>query len=151
MSSTSNENIIKQIRASKEAITKGMLLSIDPASNTCGYAIYVAGKLQVSGTVAATPKALIHQRLHEILHRLPDVKPDVLAIELNRTQTGHVYLTWSTGVIIAKYGVNTIEIPQRMWKEIIDDKYEKSDQTDAIYIGRYVVHTAKGDNIILRR
>lgn len=151
MSSTSNESIIKSIRSNKELITKGLMLSIDPASNVCGYAIYIDGKLNTSGTVSATPKAPIHQRLHEIFNRLPDVKPDILVIELNRSGTGHVYLTWSTGVIIAKYGVPTIEIPQRMWKNVITESYEKSDQEDAILIGKYVVGIANGENIILKR
>lgn len=151
MSSTSNENIIKQIRASKEAITKGMLLSIDPASNVLGYAIYLDGKLSTSGRIVATPKAPIHVRLHDILSKLPKVKPDVLAIELVRSSTGHIYMVWAVGAIIAHYGVPTIEIPTRMWSEVKDSSYIKEDETDAIYIGRYVVRTANGDNIILKR
>ena len=128
-----------------------MLLSIDPASNVLGYAIYLDGKLSTSGTVSATPKAPIHQRLKEIFNRLPDVKPDILVIELNRSGTGHVYLTWSTGVIISKYGVPTIEIPQRMWKNVIDETYEKSDKEDAELIGKYAIGIANGEHIVLKR
>jgi hypothetical protein len=151
MSSTSNDSILKQIRANKQAITQGLMLSIDPASNVLGYAVYIDGKLDNSGRIIATPKAPINVRLHDIVSKLPKVKPDVLVIELVRSSTGHVFMVWAVGAIIAHYGAPTIEIPQRMWKEVQDDLYQKDDIADAIYIGRYVVATAKGDNVVLRR
>lgn len=151
MSSTSNDSIIAQIRANKKPITQGLMLSIDPASNILGYAVYVGGKLDNSGRIIATPKAPINVRLHDIVSKLPKVKPDVLVIELVRSSTGHVFMVWAVGAIIAHYGVPTIEIPQRLWRNIQDSEYVKSDETDAIYIGKYVIATANGDNIILKR
>jgi hypothetical protein len=127
------------------------MLSIDPASNILGYAVYVGGKLDNSGRIIATPKAPINVRLHDIVSKLPKVKPDVLVIELVRSSTGHVFMVWAVGAIIAHYGVPTIEIPQRLWRNIQDSEYVKSDETDAIYIGKYVIATANGDNIILKR
>jgi hypothetical protein len=38
-----------------------------------------------------------------------------------------------------------------MWKNVITESYEKSDQEDAILIGKYVVGIANGENIILKR
>ena len=53
-------------------------------------------------------------------------------------------MVWAVVAIIATYGVPTIEIPHRLWKNAIDDKYIKGDQVYSEYMGRYVVDIAKG-------
>jgi hypothetical protein len=151
MSSTTNVAILTQIENNKDKILNGTVLVIDPASNIVGYALYIKGKLELSGKVMATAKAPIHQRLKEIVSRLPKVTPDVLGIELVRTTTGHVFMVWAVGAILAHYGVPTIELPHRMWKEVIDEHYEKDDTVDAIYMGKFMLAKASGSTVILKR
>jgi hypothetical protein len=148
MSSTTNVAIEKNIETYKDKILGGTVLVIDPASNSVGYAIYVKGKLSLKGTITAKAKTPIWERLFEITSRLPQMNIDLLAIELVRQPMGHVYLVWSVGAIVAAYGKPTIEIPQRMWKEAVDENYVKTDETDAVYIGKFLMRRATGDKVV---
>lgn len=144
---TTNVAVINRIKESKSAILSGTILCIDPASNCVGYALYIGGKLKDSGKVKAKAKDPIYLRLSQIMAGLPQYKPDLVLIELVRSSTGHVYMVWAVGAIIAMYGLPTIEIPHRLWKNIQDDKYTKDDDIDAIYMGKYAIAIAKGKTI----
>lgn len=145
--STTNVAVINRIKENAEILLGGTVLCIDPASNIVGWSVYVKGKLVDGGTVTARPKAPIHVRLLQIVEKLPRYRPDVVIIELVRSSTGHVYMVWAVGAIIATYGVPTIEIPHRLWKNAQDDKYVKDDQVDSEYMGRYVMDIAKGKTV----
>jgi hypothetical protein len=144
---TTNVAVINRIKENADTILVGTVLCIDPASNSVGYAIYKKGKFIDGGKVVARAKAPIYERLEEIARKLPQVTPDVLIIELVRSSTGHIYMCWAVGAIIAHYGVSTIELPHRLWKNIIDDKYVKDDDVDARYMGKYVIEIAKGKTV----
>jgi hypothetical protein len=144
---TTNVAVVNRIKENADIILTETVLCIDPASNSVGYAIYKKGKFVEGGKVVARAKAPIHERLEEIARKLPQVTPDVLIIELVRSSTGHIYMVWAVGAIIAHYGVTTIELPHRLWKNIIDDKYVKDDDVDARYMGKYVIEIAKGKTV----
>lgn len=144
---TTNVAVINRLKENKDIILGGTVLCIDPASNCVGYALYVGGKLKESGKVKAKHKDPIHLRLSQIVVNLPQVKPDLVVIELVRSSTGHVYMVWAVGAIIAQYGTPTIEIPHRLWKNIQDAKYTKDDDIDAIYMGKYAIAIANGKTI----
>jgi len=144
---TTNVAVINRIKENADIILTKTVLCIDPASNSVGYAIYKKGKFVEGGKIVARAKAPIYERLEEIARKLPQVTPDVVIIELVRSSTGHVYMVWAVGTIIAHYGVSTIEVPHRLWKNTIDDKYVKDDDVDAKYIGKYVIEIAKGKTV----
>lgn len=144
---TTNVAIINRIKESADVILTGTVLCIDPASNSVGYALYVKGKLTEGGKIVATAKAPIHKRLEQIVRKLPQLDPDMVIIELVRSSTGHVYMVWAVGAIVAHYGAPLIEVPQRLWKNVQDDKYVKDDDVDAKYMGKYVIEIAKGKTV----
>ena len=127
----------------KETILDGTFISIDPASKEMGYALFTGGELIENGT--AEGKGAIGPRLYQILNNLPDATVALVIVEKVRFGTGHVYLTWSTSVPIAKYGTAVCEVSTRAWKKNVDDTYEKSDERDALEIGKFAITLCKED------
>ena len=105
-----------------------------------GYALYDGTEEIACGTLKAKPREDIGQRLHDLQDQLDDVLKyhhpiDVCLIELERSDTGNVYLVWSCGPFAASANAPvTLEIPHALWKRVIDEDYYKSDVMDAKYI-----------------
>lgn len=127
----------------KETILDGTFISIDPASKDMGYALFTGGELIENGT--AEGRGLIGPRLYQIMNNLPEVNVALVIVEKVRMGTGHAYLTWSTAIPIAKYGTHVCEVSTRAWKKNVDDTYEKSDERDALEIGKFAVTLCKED------
>jgi hypothetical protein len=153
--------IQEKVRQNRNLILKGYMLVIDPSigssSSLPGFAVYRNGKLTESGVLKMNIGASKHKRLHELVSILQKEfeVPDILGMELIAGPAFGV-MRWninafhslirSTGAIMAAYPVETvIEVPPSVWKKTIDDDYVKSDEMDAIYIGRYLILSAKGE------
>ena len=145
---TLNGNYIKQadkIRKHSALILDGTLVSIDPGSNSMGWAIYTKGELVKAGTASATQGLRIGERIQQIFNELPEVdNVDMVATELVRSSTGSVYMVWSNGAPLAKYGPSeVVEITTGLWKKIVPPDYAKSDVRDAKMIGKFVIQIAQ--------
>jgi len=142
MSTKTENKMVNLIMKCTDEILKGTLLSIDPGSNSMGYAIFKAGELEISGELKGTKGSLSHIRLHEITDQLIELdKPDVLAIELiNKNKV----LIWSAGTAISSIrSQHMIEVPINLWHELREEDYEKTDALDAELIGQTVINTAR--------
>lgn len=133
----------KQVADLGDLVLTGSLLAIDPGSRSLGWAWFQGGEYMVSGTYKASSRTKPHERLCQIMEQLQNwANPDVLAVEkmfkLNPS------LIWSVGAsIVTVKPVQLIEVPIPIWKSLVPSTYEKSDETDAIYIGKAVLHHAK--------
>lgn len=140
--------IVKDIEKLSDDILGGNFLAIDPASKSAGYALFSKGELVESGSIEA-PEGPIAVRLDymrgELAKLIGRKSIGAVAVEKVRSHTGHVFLTWSAGTLVsATKSPKVIEITTTMWKKNIDPKkYLKSDEQDAIEIGRFVVTIAK--------
>lgn len=141
-----------QVRLHAEKIRSGTLLAIDPASGSDslpGFALFHAGELQTSGTIALNKKASIQQRLAVVYEKVAAISPaapDVLVIELLRGKMVHWNLQRSAGVAIAASRAPVlIECPILVWKALAktDHKYVKGDQADAEKLGQSVIALAR--------
>lgn len=137
------------INVNSEAILTGTLLAIDPSSGSAksdaGFALYRKGELVKSGTIVVNKKANIFKRLIDLYNfvrcEFPDI--DVMAIEKIRGRS-HTYLRWSVGVtIVAARHAAVIEVPTVTWKKYAGKDYEKSDEQDAIGIGKATIAIAR--------
>ena len=134
----------------KEKVLTGMVLAIDPSSGSynrktreqshLGYALFKAGELVDSGIIAMDGKnKTIWERLRDLHDCLSSEfeAPDVLVIEKLRGAFAHDYLKWSVGVIgTAIRAPVTLEMNISTWKSRAGKDYVKSDEADAIWIGR---------------
>lgn len=129
----------------RSKILNGHLLSIDPGSNSLGFALFRGFDLVKSGSITA--KGTVGQRLHLLMTGLQAefaMTPDVVLVEKVRTATGHIYLTWAAGAAVAAIGAeHTIEVTTGAWKRAVSEDYEKSDENDAIAIGNFAVTLCK--------
>lgn len=145
----------KVIRKLTEKILNGSLLALDPSSaggkSKPGWALYQGGQLVQSGTLQVSASWDLHQRLYGICSSLRNDfdPPDVFVIEEIRQVPGFFghsveQLLKGVGAIMAGVNCdNCIEIPPRLWKAKVDSLYVKSDEADAIYLGKFVIQTAK--------
>ena len=120
------------------------ILCIDPASRSLGYSLYeIGGKLIKSGVIEA--KGDINTRLgimSKELKKLPS--PDAVFIEFIGGSTGHKYLLWAIGMVATTFPhVPLVEVQTGLWKKFVDKNYNKSDEQDAIYIGKCVLELSK--------
>lgn len=133
------------LRPHKKAILHGSLLAIDPGSRSLGWARFEAGQLLISGAYEAPTSMPAHKRLVKIADQLSQwTCPNILAIE--RMFKFNPSLVWSVGMsIVVTRPQDLIEVNVRAWKKFAeeDDGYEKSDEWDAIMIGRCVIETAR--------
>lgn len=132
----------RKIQKYKEDVLE-TLLAIDPASRSIGYAYYEDGELYDSGSFEA--KGDINKRLADIQEFLyTKFAPEVLAIEFIGTSTGHKYLSWSCGAIAAAFpDARLFEIKTNLWSKWRGKDYLKTDEADAIGIGKCVIEIAK--------
>ena len=132
-------NILKR----KELILGGTMIAIDPSSLSMGYAVFKQGKLVENNVITA--KGNIGFRLNKLCEMLPDISPDVVIVEKVRSNTGHIYLTWSTGAAVARYPAFICEVAFYAWKKNVGADYEKSDARDALEIGNFAITLCKED------
>lgn len=133
----------KQVSDLKGLATKGSLLAIDPGSRSLGWAWFQGGEYMVSGTYKASNRTAPHERLYQIMEQLQNwANPDVLAIE--KMFKFNPSLIWSVGAsIVTVKPTQMIEVPIPIWKALVPSTYVKSDETDAIFIGKAVIHHDK--------
>lgn len=134
-------------------ILNGRLMAVDPSSGSResmpGYAIYEKGTLVESGTIEIPKGVHVSLRLQALCNSLQKEFPipDVLAVEHIPPRIGGVQvvnLQRSIGVIMAALPCPLIaQVAPVSWKSHCDENYYKSDELDAIYIGKCVVERAK--------
>lgn len=135
-----------KIYTTRTKVLGGYLLAVDPASVSLGYALFQSGILVKSGSIQA--KGDIGKRLAklttELKKQVEDVEIDVLAIEFLRGGVGHNYLIWSAGAVVSSVlADHVVEVHSQSWKKLITKAYKKSDENDAIMIGKFVVELCK--------
>ncbi len=142
-------DIATAARRYSSAILTGNLLAIDPASGGTsdpGYACYVNGALQASGTIPLKGKDPIYLRLGALylwLHGKWDV--DVLVVERIRGKMAHEFLRWAVGVTVAAVQPRLLfEMPVPTWKKLAGKHHVKTDENDAIAIGDTMISLAGG-------
>jgi Holliday junction resolvasome RuvABC endonuclease subunit len=120
-----------------------------------GYAIFKEGQLVESGIIQVNPADRRNQKLYSITEsfRTEFDEPDVLAIENVppvQFRGGRGLSPWSItaiqrsiGAIISAFNCEYIEIAPKAWQRFKPEGYQKTDEFDAIAIGRCVVETAK--------
>jgi len=142
---------LKEISKIKDKILSGWVVSVDPGSKSAGYAIFYKGRLAASGAldggeapIAGRLKSLFRQ-LSDLLVDLDVPEVDLVLVEKVRTSTGHVYLTWSSGALLAATNaMKAIEITTTQWKKNTDKStYIKSDRQDAEEIGKFAIRVAQ--------
>ena len=132
----------EKIAKHSNLILGGILVAIDPSSKSMGWAIYERGELINAGV--ATGEGGVGERMAQIYDNLPNVEPDIIITELVRSSTGHIYLSWSNGAMLAKYGSpQVLEVSTNLWKKAADSDYYKSDVQDAKYIGKFAIDLCK--------
>lgn len=150
--------IAQRIAELRETILTGTLLAVDPSTGSSsslpGYALYEKGILVESGVIRVDVAAAKNKRLFEIRRTLQEdfEVPDVLVIEhisaiafgaLKYNAEAFVGLHRGVGAILSAFNLDTvIEVPPSVWKRKVDEGYTKSDESDAVYIGRYVINEA---------
>ncbi len=140
-----NAKDVKDIAKHSDLILSGVVLSIDPASNSLGWAIYENGSLTKKGTIKAK-KGAVNTRLCEIAVELEKIAPgvDLLAVEKIRGSRAHDYLKWAIGMVITTVKAKEfVEVPIQFWKKLVEDGYVKTDENDAELIGKVVITIAK--------
>ncbi len=136
----------REIRSHSDLILNGTLLAIDPSSGSVGsqpgYAIYERGKLTESGTIDLNPKYNLATRLVLLGNQIREISADIDVMAIEQVWKNNSLLK-SCGAIISNfYGVKTIEVPAINWCKAKDGDYVKTDECDAIYIGKYVMEVA---------
>lgn len=151
-------NLYCDVRACIPDVFCGSLLAVDPSigstSSVVGWAWYKHGVLRKSGVFTAHPENDIPTRLQAVAFQLrllyDETEPDVLAFEdiTPRSFRGgafsHASLLKALGAILSVSGpTHTIRLAPRVWKRLVSASYRKSDEADAIEMGRIVVDLAQ--------
>lgn len=136
-----HKKIVEVLLNNKKLLLEQRWIAIDPASRSIGYALVEGGEVVEKGTIK-TNKKCIGERLNDLFHQLEDKFDDLsmVAVELVRPNSGHLYLTWGAGVVAA--GTNAplvIEIPTSMWAKRKDSGWAKTDVLDALYIAKLIL------------
>jgi hypothetical protein len=143
----SHQKIASALQKHSDKILKGTMISIDPGSKSPGWALWMCGRLVDSGVIKTKSTHNISERLASIsdfLEGLPQA--DIVIVEKIGMMTGgpksrkaqaHRFLFWSLGAITAAVRCDTVvEIPQTLWRKYRDKDYIKSDEADAIMLGK---------------
>lgn len=126
------------------------LLAVDPSSKSLGWAVFMNGGLKDYGTICVAGNP--HCRLRELYDSLEERfggKPSVLVIEKIRGRGSSHILVWSVGVIQAAVrSALVFEVPISFWKVLAeaDPLYIKTDENDAIKMGKVLIEMAKEVN-----
>lgn len=137
--------IHREVAKLRGEILGGVMLVVDPASISLGYALYIEGKLEKSGTILLPAKSGISYRLFELFHLIYDFPQlDLLVVERIRGRRAARELWWSVGVVVAaSYVPAIIEMPIPTWKAFAGKGHVKTDENDALAIGDCIVALAK--------
>jgi hypothetical protein len=143
----------KKVREYLPKILHGNVLALDPSSGGSsdpGWALFVAGELQQSGTVPLDKKDKVEVRLRKLHTHLQQqsfllMNPDIVCIEKIRGSRAHAYLQWSIGSLLSATRGALVEMPIPVWKGYAKqcDGYAKGDEADAIIIGMSLVQVAR--------
>lgn len=132
-------------------VLRGVLLCIDPSigsnSSMPGWAVYDAGLLIESGTIAINPSGSVPERL-QVLNRkmrglISQWDPDILIYEEIPAQrygggnaNAHASLLKALGATLAVAGPRAwLGLHPLTWKRLARSSYVKSDEADAIELG----------------
>lgn len=154
-----SSNIYQTIHENRLLLTQGKVLSIDPSvgshSSMPGYAVYKAGVLQESGTLKINPELPTWKKLQELhrllrnlskLHEIDACIYEQMPVSAHggRSQVSHATLLMAVGVTIGAVQARAfIGILPMSWKQHASPGYVKSDEQDAIEIGRIVIEMAQ--------
>jgi hypothetical protein len=139
---------VKAIEIHADIIRDGVLLAIDPASKSMGWALFYTGTFVEKGTIVSKKKN-VNDRLQDIGAQLQEKLKtfkciDILAIEKIRGSRAHDYLKWAIGMsIVTVHAPRFVEVPVQFWRKIIPADYIKSDENDAEMIGTVVTMIAE--------
>ncbi len=150
-------------------ILEGVVVVLDPSigsqSSQPGVAVYVAGVLVESGILPIPHAGSIPKRLQQLTHHLRKLyaqwDPDVLVYEEIPAQRygggnagAHASLLKAVGASLSVSGPDHfVGVHPRSWKVMVSADYVKSDEGDAIEIGRIILAEAKriGEAEVLRK
>lgn len=150
----------ESISKARLALTEGIVVSIDPSigstSSLPGWAVYIRGELQCSGTFDINRNANVPTRLQELAYELRKLYntvgvPDVLVYEDIPAQrygggnaNAHSSLLKSVGVILSVSGPDAhVGLLPISWKRLVRPEYQKGDEADAIEIGWIAIQEAR--------
>lgn len=150
--------IYQHIRDACKELVEGVVLVVDPSigssSSLPGYAVYRAGVLLDSGVLEVHVDGTRWHRLKEVYRQLENLSkawaPDVCVYEEipvsahgGRSQVSHASLLLALGVTMAAIEAPAfIGIAPQSWKRLVSADYVKSDEQDAIEMGRIVIDMA---------
>ena len=137
-------------RKYREILHSKRFLSVDPSSggsSNPGWAIYEAGILKKSGEITLDKKIPVQIRLASITEALYNIcdgqTPEILVIEKIRGNRVHSHLHWSVGAILSAVPAPVVlECPVKSWQQICPAGYQKTDESDAIMIGKAALMTS---------
>lgn len=117
-------------------------IAVDPASTSLGFAVYKDGICIQSGVLKAAASRKNYERLLRMYDKLLDHNgQDLLVVEQIRGNA-HKVLHWAVGTTITAIRPSyLIECPYEVWRCLMPDGYEKSDEGDAILMGQAVLET----------
>lgn len=134
------------------------IVYVDPASISSGWALFVDGKLQQSGTVLADKKANVFKRLYQIYcgYKKLGIKADEVHIE-QLVRNTHIFTHWSVSVIALGLFHSNVQvdadIPISSWQKFTEWKenqtplqiYKRrvSSEDELAAIGMGLWHTAR--------
>lgn len=149
------------IRENCLGLTRGVVLVVDPsigsASSLPGWAVYGGGdSLLDSGVIPMDTSESRPYRLRAVFNKLENLtvawQPSVIVYEevpvmahAGRSQVSHASLLNAVGVTLAAThlpGVGYVGIQPIVWKKRVSDTYVKSDEQDAVEMGRIVIEMA---------
>lgn len=148
------------IRENCLGLTRGTVLVVDPSigsqSSLPGWAVYGAGDLVDSGVIPMDVTESRPYRLRAVFNKLENLtvawQPSVVVYEevpvmahAGRSQVSHASLLNAVGVTLAAThlpGVGYVGIQPIVWKKRVTAEYVKSDEQDAIEIGRITIAMA---------
>lgn len=150
----------KLLRKHSELLKTGTVLAIDPSSgggiSRPGWAYFMAGQLVKSGTIPVQEGLSLQRRLYEMscwvnllaLHTPIElmVIEDIKIIRGQFSGPSVYNLLKGVGALMSAISVDAcLEIPPKVWTRIRDEDYEKSDENDAIYLGKFAIGLATGE------
>lgn len=143
-----------------EDLVRGCVLSVDPSigsgkgGSNPGWAVYIRGVLQQSGTLTIKPSKEMPFRLKDLAGHIYDLydtfSPNILIYEdvpssgYGRSAISQASLHKAIGAILSVPGpLGFVGIMPISWTKLTRPGYVKSDENDAIEIGWICIEEAK--------
>lgn len=150
--------IYADINESRRVLLRGSVLAVDPSigsrSSMPGFAIYKSGILVTSGVLIIDHTESRWMRLKSVYRQLRNLSKEYgidacvyeqvpVSAHGGRSQVSHASLLMAVGVTIAAVDARAfIGIPPVSWKKFVREDYTKSDEADAVEMGRIVIEMA---------